>query len=182
MPPRRKRSHKSDLDRLKKLSETLGIDVNQLLEEVPLTEIGEQATIRRQAEAESVLFYVNSRGKNFESKPCKYCGKLFLHTYINIEYCSESCRAQALAELGIIWNYNRLTDSQRWNVNNTGLVPKIIGADATDALIESGNYFIGLTKWVPCNPEFLADVEMDNCEGIPRKDISDDLHLHPGEQ
>jgi hypothetical protein len=145
---RRKKSHKNDLDRLNVLASKLGINVDKLLEEVPLTEFGEEAVIRHQIEAESVLFYIRTEGKGFTAKNCanKRCGLPFLHTYSAVDYCSEECRAWALAQYGIIWNFDRKSDSARWNVKNKGYVPKIIGAAATAALVESGNIFTELPE------------------------------------
>lgn len=164
MPPRRKKSQKNELDRLSALSAKLGIDVDKLLEEVPLTEVGEGAVIRRQIEAESVLFYIETQGQDFISKNCNNpnCARPFLHTYRAVDYCSEDCRAWALAQVGIVWNFHRKTDSQRWNVNNKGYVPKIIGVEATAALVESGNIFTELPEEgvieepeeVPMDPEY----------------------------
>jgi hypothetical protein len=134
------------LDRLNVLAGKLGINIDNLLEEVPLTEIGEEAVIRHQIEAESVLFYIRTQGKGFVSKNCAHCGLPFLHTYHAVDYCSEPCRAWALAKVGIIWNFHRRSDSDRWNVYNKGYVPKIIGAGATAALVESGNSFTELPE------------------------------------
>lgn len=164
MPPRKKKSQKNDLDRLSALAGKLGIDVDKLLEEVPLTEIGEEAVVRRQIEAESVLFYIRTEGKGFVSKNCAApnCGLPFLHTYHAVDYCSEQCRAWALAQYGIVWNFHRKTDSLRWNVYNKGYVPKVIGAAATSALVESGNIFtelpeVGTTSESTEEPEEVID-------------------------
>lgn len=140
MPPR-KRKKNNDLDRLNKLASKLGMNIDKLLEEVPLTEIGSEAVERRALEAESVLYYIQSKGKGFQQKACKFCEGLFLHTYFNVAYCSDNCRANALAEHGIVWNPSRQNDSDRWNINNKGFVPKVIGTEATETLKASGNYF-----------------------------------------
>lgn len=147
MPPRKK-SQKNDLDRIAKLAAKTGIDLDKLLAEVPLTEIGEDAVTRHEIEAESVLFYIRTHGKDFISKNCANpnCGLPFLHTYRAVDYCSEACRAWALAQVGVIWNMHRKSDSARWNVYNKGYVPKIIGAGATAALVESGNIFTKLPE------------------------------------
>lgn len=142
MPPRRKRKTQADIEmeRLKKLSATLGFSVEDLLEAVPLTQIGTEAQVRFTIEAESVLFYIETKGKGFENKTCKHCKGLFLHTYSAVAYCSDDCRAYALAENGIIWNFERKRDSDRWNAKGQGYVPKVIGVEATQALIDSGNF------------------------------------------
>lgn len=139
MPPR-KRKKNNDVDRLAKLAAAAGIDFDKLLEEVPLTEIGPEAVERASLEAESTLFYIQGKGKGFQQKNCGYCKGLFLHTYFNVAYCSDNCRSNALAEQGIIWNPDRRPDHERWNIKNKGYVPKIIGPEATEALIESGNF------------------------------------------
>jgi hypothetical protein len=142
MPPRRrKRSQKNDLDRLGLLAGKLGIDVDKLLEEVPLTEVGQEAVIRHEIEAESVLFYIETKGKGFQQKACKRCERPFLHTYTGVDYCSDECRAWALAQVGIIWNYHRRRDSERWNALGKGYVPKVIGAEATAALVDAGHNY-----------------------------------------
>lgn len=147
MPPRKK-SQKNDIDRVSKLAAKLGMNFDKLMEEVPLTEIGEEAAERYHIEAESVLFYIRTKGKGFISKSCANpnCSLPFLHTYHAVDYCSETCRAWALAQVGIIWNMHRKTDSARWNVYNKGYVPKVIGAGATAALVESGNIFTELPE------------------------------------
>lgn len=162
MPPRRKKSQKNDLDRLGKLASKLGINLDNLLEEVPLTEVGEEAQIRYEIEAESVLFYIETKGAGFQQKVCKNpnCQGLFLHTYSAVDYCSDSCRAWALAEVGIIWNFNRKSMSQRWNAKGKGYVPKIIGVEATAALVEAGHLEIDEEEYVPevpYDPNFSLD-------------------------
>lgn len=151
MPPRRKKTQKNDIDRLSKLAATLGINIDNLLEEVPLTEIGEEAQIRYEIEAESALFYIETKGAGFQQKVCKNkdCEGLFLHTYSAVNYCSDNCRAQALSEYGIIWNFHKRSMSQRWNAKGKGYVPKIIGVEATAALVEAGYVEIDEEKYVP---------------------------------
>ncbi|MFE1145185.1 hypothetical protein [Streptomyces rochei] len=176
MPPRRKKTQKNDLDRLGKLAATLGINIDNLLEEVPLTEIGQEAQIRHEIEAESVIFYIESKGSGFKDALCKYCGGLFLHTFIGVSYCSDNCRAQKLSEYGIIWNFHKRPMSQRWNAKGKGYVPKIIGVEATAALVEAGYVEIDEEKYVPevpYNPNFKlsdlkehADTEVDEQEVI----------------
>jgi hypothetical protein len=137
MPPRKKKNN--ELDRIAKLAKTLGMDVDQLFEEIPQTEIGEAAVLRHSIEAESVLFYIHTRGRDFEAKLCACCKMPFLHTYRAVAYCSDDCRAEALARYNIVWNASRRSDDLRWNFKNKGYVPKVIGAAATQALIETGN-------------------------------------------
>lgn len=155
MPPRRKKTVKNEMDRAAKLASKLGFNIESLLEDIPLTEIGAEAVERRSVEAESVLFYIETQGKGFVSKNCRNCGLPFLHTYFAVDYCSEDCRAYALAEKGIIWNFHRRTDAMRWNVYNKGYVPKIIGAGATEALKQSDNLHTNL----PTEDEVFEETE-----------------------
>jgi hypothetical protein len=166
MPPRRKKdTKKNELDRIAKLSAILGINVDNLLEQVPLTEIGEEAQLRHEIEAESVIFYIETKGAGFQQKVCKNpnCGGLFLHTYSAVNYCSEDCRAWALAQVGIIWNFHRRPLSERWNAKGKRYVPKIIGVEATAALVEAGYVEIDEDKYIPeipYDPNFkLSDLE-----------------------
>lgn len=163
MPPRRRKdTKKNELDRLAKLSAKLGINVDNLLEQVPLTEIGAEAQVRKEIEAESVLFYIETKGAGFEQKVCKNpnCQGLFLHTFSAVDFCSDACRAWALAEVGIIWNFNNRSLSQRWNAKGKGYVPKIIGVEATAALVQAGYVEIDEEEYVPevpYDPNFTLD-------------------------
>jgi hypothetical protein len=150
MPPRKK-NKKNELDRMALLAGKLGINLDNLLEEVPLTEVGAEAVIRYEIEAESVLFYIETKGKGFQQKVCAnpHCQGLFLHTYSAVRYCSDDCRAWALAEVGVIWNFHKRPMSERWNAKGKGYVPKIIGVEATAALVEAGYVDIDEEKYVP---------------------------------
>lgn len=160
MPPRKK---KNELDRLAKLAGKLGMNIDNLLEQVPLTEIGPEAQIRKEIEAESVIFFIETKGAGFQQKVCKNptCQGLFLHTYSAVDYCSDECRAWRLAELGIIWNFHRRSLSERWNAKGKNYVPKIIGVEATAALVEAELLEIdeeAYVKEVPYDPNFkLSD-------------------------
>jgi hypothetical protein len=163
MPPRRRKTtQKNELDRLAKLAGKLGINVDNLLESIPLTEIGEEAVIRKEIEAESVLFYIETKGAGFQQKVCKNpnCQGLFLHTYSAVDYCSDDCRAFALAELGIIWNFHRRSLSERWNAKGKNYVPKIIGVEATAALLGADYLEVDEEEYVPevpYDPNFSLD-------------------------
>lgn len=161
MPPRR-RKKKNELDRLALLAKKLGMNIDNLMEEVPLTEVGIEAITRYKIEAESVLFYIETKGKGFEQKVCANpnCEGLFLHTYSAVRYCSDACRAWALAQVGIIWNFHRRPMSERWNAKGKGYIPKIIGVEATAALVEAGYLELDeelYVKEVPYDPNFKLE-------------------------
>lgn len=161
MPPRRRKTERDkEIERLKKLAKTMGVDFQSLVEAVPLTQIGAEAQVRFTIEAESVLFYIETQGKGFEQKTCKHCQGLFLHTYSAVAYCSDDCRAFALAEHSIIWNFDHKRDSERWNAKGKRYVPKIIGVEATQALIDSGN-FVGEVPEQKENEDFIEDEDPD---------------------
>lgn len=161
MPPRRKKKA-NELDRMALLAKKLGMNIDNLMEEVPLTEVGTEAIIRYEIEAESVLFYIETKGKGFEQKVCANpnCEGLFLHTYSAVRYCSDACRAWALAQVGIIWNFHRRPMSERWNAKGKGYIPKIIGVEATAALVEAGYLELDeelYVKEVPYDPNFKLE-------------------------
>jgi hypothetical protein len=163
VPPRGRKKKPNEIDRLRALAKKLGMGedaIDRVIEEVPSTELGPEAAIRREIEAESVLFYIRTKGQGFSSKNCANpnCAQPFLHTYHAVDYCSDECRAWALAQAGIIWNFDRKTDSARWNCYNKGYVPKIIGAGATAALEESGNLHTKLPE--PGVIEEFTEVEL----------------------
>lgn len=179
MPPRRKKSQKNDLDRINSLASKLGINVDNLLEQVPLTEVGAEAVVRYELEAESVLFFIETKGKDFQQSICKAapCGRAFMHTYLSVAYCSDNCRAWALSEYGLIWNFHRRTLSQRWNVKGKGFIPKIIGVEATAALIEAGYAKLEVEEMEPVESEvtYTPEAPYDpNFKLENLKDHSDD--------
>lgn len=178
MPPgRRKKNQKNEMDRLNLLAGKLGINLDNLLEEVPMTEVGQDAVLRKEIEAESVIFYIETKGVGFQQKVCKNpnCNGLFLHTYSAVNYCSDACRAWKLAELGIIWNFHRRSLSRRWNAKGKGYVPKIISVEATAALVEAGYVDIDEEKYVPeipYNPNFkLSDLREHADSDIDEQDL-----------
>ncbi|MFE1914994.1 hypothetical protein [Streptomyces anandii] len=175
MALRRKNARKNELDRITKLAATLGLNVDNLLEQIPLTEIGEEAQIRAEIEAESVIFYIETKGKDFKQKVCKNpnCMGLFLHTFQAVDYCSDACRAWVLAQHGIIWNFHRKRLSQRWNVKGKGYVPKIIGVEATAALVQAGYLEVDEDKYVPevpYDPNFNLDDLKENTDDEGNED------------
>jgi hypothetical protein len=63
-------------------------------------------------EAESALAYLDNP-KAFVSKPCKWCHRDFAHTAGSVAYCSDSCRAAALEDKGIKWDWLKPPE-KRW--------------------------------------------------------------------
>lgn len=71
-------------------------------------------------EAEAVLAYVE-KPSDFRTKNCKICLERFSHSYGAVAYCSDRCRAKALAEIGISWNPDKKPE-ERWEFQEPPLV------------------------------------------------------------
>lgn len=96
-----------------------------------LTRELEMAKERTTLEAESVLFYVLTKGDGFSQKSCKICNRIFASTYYAVAFCSATCRYKALAEAGIAWNIYGKTDLERWG----GRIPKTLSPEALKAAL-----------------------------------------------
>lgn len=107
---------------------------NHLDDMIDAKEEAARAKYRRELEMEAVLFYIEKKGHGFQDSICSYCELPFAHTYLGVAYCSEQCRAARLHELGIAYNINGKTEHERWNINNKGWMPKIIGPEAYQAI------------------------------------------------
>lgn len=131
----------AELKTVRAAAKTLGIDFEELLKTMPLTSFGTAAIERNSIEAESVLYYIKTKGKDFTMKSCLWCEDEFLSTYRAVAYCSDPCRAFALEEKGIDWNPQGKEDSDRWNITGKGFVPKVIGVAATGVLNDAERAF-----------------------------------------
>lgn len=67
-------------------------------------------------EAESLIQFV-SAPQSFARITCRSCGQDFLVNRANVALCSDKCRANELAELGIEWDWSK-SPEQRWYVNS----------------------------------------------------------------
>lgn len=81
-------------------------------------------------EAEATLLYFNLRGKGFTHLECPVCEKKFAVKYSIPGHkmkCSNTCRAQALAEIGIKWNPHK-SPEERWGISGAerGIMPLIV--------------------------------------------------------
>lgn len=112
--------------RLAAAAKAMGLDLNNL--NIPTPEQGLQAQYRSQLEAESTLYYVETKGAGFKDKDCKECGLPFSSTHLAVSYCSDVCRQRALAKIGIPWNPYGKSETQRWD----GRVPKTLGPTALE--------------------------------------------------
>jgi hypothetical protein len=85
--------------------------------------------ISRQAEA--ALAYARD-SSYFIRRNCTICGRLFAHTYGQVAYCSNQCRAQALEKIGIKWEWVANAES-RWGYNHAD--PLVVPPDALSILL-----------------------------------------------
>lgn len=113
------------------------------------------AAERAELEAESVLYYVEVRGKGFHDKICKSCGQPFASTYLAVAFCSNACRAVEIAKSGVVWNLYGKTDLERWG----GRIPKVIGPNAYIAALQAVE---SLPEMAEEEPE--EEVDLDNEE------------------
>lgn len=77
-------------------------------------------------EAEGILEYYNTRGQGYREKECKYCNKIFAVDIKCCSYCSNTCRAKSLQDIGIQWNFGK-SESERWGYYRP---PKIVSPTA----------------------------------------------------
>lgn len=78
----------------------------------------------RLGEASLVLASIhNPQAKPYEHS-CKQCKRKFLTTYFYDRYCSDNCRADSLAAVGIVWDPNK-SQQERWQ----GVPPAKISPD-----------------------------------------------------
>jgi hypothetical protein len=101
---------KSDAE---KLAALLGIEPPK----IPLAVSRSESS--RQAEA-AILYAEGIAG--FIRKDCKNCGLKFAHTPGAVAFCSDSCRAQDLARIGIDWDWTKPPE-ERWTVKEPLVVP-----------------------------------------------------------
>lgn len=101
----------------------------------------DDAKLKRELEAESVLFFIEMRGsglKHFKDRLCKWCKTPFAHTYMGVGYCSDRCRKEAIEAVGGSYNPEGKSMHERWG----GRIRKVIGPEAKEML----------DQWVEINP------------------------------
>lgn len=118
------------MPRLKKTKEQKAIETLQRLlpelKDTLPTKIIEQDPSH---EAEAVLTFIQSP-RLFITKKCKRCKAAFSTNYKSVGYCSNTCRALALAELGIKWDPFKPLEV-RWG----GEPPLVISPEAMQTLM-----------------------------------------------
>ena len=84
--------------------------------------------ISRQAEA--TLAY-HKDASYFNRKHCAVCNRIFAHTYGQVAYCSNECRAAALLKIGVRWEWVVNAGKQHFY---TYAEPLVVPADALEVL------------------------------------------------
>ena len=93
-------------------------------------------------EAEAVLAYT-SNPKDYKTVACKRCNRDFAVNRGNVAYCSDTCRAADLKDLGIEWSPGKsAADRWKWNEYATKVYePLVVGPEA----LAVANVAIGVT-------------------------------------
>lgn len=98
----------------RKLAELLGIDMPT----APTSPRVVTERENRSREAEAVLEFVQYP-TTFRMPTCSRCGNNFAVNRSNVSYCSDKCRAETLAEMGIQFNWDK-DPASRWYVVQQG--------------------------------------------------------------
>jgi hypothetical protein len=91
----------------------------QLEVEMPLESITNKIL-----EAQAVISYFDTKGRDFHHETCRQCGLEFAYAYPvhTVKYCSIPCISQALIDRGLRWNPER-TLSERYGRWAPAVVP-----------------------------------------------------------
>lgn len=96
--------------RRERLAALFGLEEHLPTEPTPDVVIEKQTTSR---EAEAVAAYI-AHPQKFTRKKCKECNEDFASDRGNVAYCSDNCRKNFLASIGIVWDPKK-PPSQRWD-------------------------------------------------------------------
>lgn len=125
------------------MAEMMQMGTDKLQEKIESNRVDyDDAKLKRELEAESVLFFFEYRGtgiSHFKDRKCKWCGDPFMHTHMGVGYCSDSCRKEAIEAVGGAYNPEGKTMAERWG----GRIRKIIGPEAKEML----------DQWLEINPK-----------------------------
>lgn len=117
----------SDEIRKQRLAELFGLEAPP--EPKPEDTVAKES---RSREAEAVLLYVENP-KGFTRVLCKRCRQSFAVNRGSIRYCSDTCRAEALNDIGIVWDFNR-HPADRWRTGRAGPEPLLVPPPALEVL------------------------------------------------
>lgn len=111
------RAEKKALEMLAKL----GVDTSKV-QASPTTYSRTESISEKSLQAEATLAYWES-GREFREKTCSHCGKKFATNYNTVGNCSDKCRIEELALIGIEWSPTK-TQHERWGRTPPLVVPQ----------------------------------------------------------
>jgi hypothetical protein len=99
----------------------------ELFPDVDISQINKQPdeTVEdKMREAQSVLRFFETKGKDFIQEICWTCGEPFAYNYrfTGVKYCGIPCTARALEKAGLKWNPNKHPE-ERWGPSIPAVVP-----------------------------------------------------------
>lgn len=127
-------------DKLLKFMETgFGVskeEIDKLKEQAKLIPSSDESAL----EAEAVLLYFRTKGKEFRKQKCPECNRTFAHKYYiptKNFMCSNECRRAFLKRIGIEWNPSK-SPEERWGMSGAskGTIPLIVPPTAYE-IVES---------------------------------------------
>lgn len=98
---------KKEQRKREKLAALFGMNTPQQVNTIPTSRYGQDVS----RDAEAFLGYV-SRPQSYIERSCINCGKDFAVNRANVTLCSDSCRAQELAKIGVEWDWNKPPESR----------------------------------------------------------------------
>lgn len=111
-----------------------GVDADKLAVFTDET-IVHEPSFTKSLEAEGILLTLMSDRLPVKAKACKYCGEIFATNYAYVGYCSDTCRAKALAEIGIHWNPHKSAEQHWGSEPLPKQIPSVIGPEALKNLV-----------------------------------------------
>lgn len=145
----------------RKLAELLGLDM-------PTAPTSPRAAIQREnrsREAEAVLEFV-SYPTTFRMPSCTRCGNNFAVNRANVSYCSDKCRAEALADMGIKFDWDK-DPASRWYVvqhnSATTAEPLVVPPEFIEFIVRNLNINrdSGKDDEVVVAPDLNKDLDID---------------------
>lgn len=88
-------------------------------------------------QAEGVLLFLQSAGRDLKTKKCKECKQPFATRYINVAYCGDTCRADALRKVGIKWD-RKVDHYSQLNAER----PAVVSRETYNTLLEFAHRII----------------------------------------
>lgn len=127
------------------IAELQGVAVEEVQINLPVVSVDD-----KMAEAEAVVQYFETNGKNFVEVTCRYCGDLFSYKWDRhaIAFCCVEHAHEDLKQRGLSWN-PRKGPAERWGRTAPIVVPAA-ALPLVKSLLEAKN---GHTDEIPDTPE-----------------------------